>query len=45
MNPEKKRQRDRIRAGYGQQPWGKFIIRLLIVGIRMKIREIFRKEE
>lgn len=45
MTPEKKRQRDRIRAGYGRQPWIKYIAYVLIAGIRMKIRKIFRKEE
>lgn len=45
MNPEKRRQRDRIRAGYGQQPWFKFTAFILIEGIRWRIRKIFRKEK
>lgn len=44
MTPEKKRQRDRIRAGYGRQPWIKYIAYVLIAGIRMKIRNIIKKQ-
>ena len=45
MTPEKRLQRDRIRAGYGQQPWTKYIAFILITGIRRRIRKIFRKEK
>jgi hypothetical protein len=45
MTPERRRQRERIRAGYGQQPWAKVIAYIVIAGLRMKIRKIFRKEE
>lgn len=45
MSPEKKRQRDRIRAGYGQQPWIKIIAFVMISGIRWRIRKIFGKED
>ena len=45
MTPERRQQRDRIRAGYGQQPWIKVIAYIAAYGIKRKIRKIFKKEE
>lgn len=45
MTTEKRLQRDRIRAGYGQQPWIKIIAFAMISGIRWRIRKIFGKED
>lgn len=45
MNDEKRQQRLKIRAGYGQQPWIKIIAFAMISGIRWRIRKIFGKED
>lgn len=40
---DRKKRRQKIRAGYGQQPWFKFSVMILISGIKAKIRKFKKK--
>lgn len=43
MNDEKRQQRLKIRAGYGQQPWIKIIAFAMISGIRWRVSKVIEK--